>query len=120
MVWVLMDLFWHPTTAVLHVCAVEMPTLCTLQVYPKLYLNGGSMYEAHWWIILVRVWEILVYNPVLDLEKWWQILTPVALVAYVVWKLWVRCIRPRWRRRQDKRLMLPTKQGNSDSRDLSV
>jgi hypothetical protein len=101
-------------------CAVEMPTLCTLQVYPKLYLNGGSMYEAHWWIILVRVWEILVYNPVLDLEKWWQILTPVALVAYVTWKLWVRCIRPRWRRRQDKRLMLPTKQGNSDSRDLSV
>ena len=96
---------------------VDLPIL---QVYPKLYLNGGSMYEAHWWVILVRVWEIIVYNPVLDLEKWWQILTPVALVAFIAWKLWVKCIRPRWKRRQDKRLILPTKQGDGDRRDLSV
>ena len=94
--------------------------LPVLQVYPKLYLNGGSMYEAHWWVILVRVWEIIVYNPVLDLEKWWQILTPVALVAFIAWKLWVKCIRPRWKQRQDKRLILPTKQGDGDRRDLSV
>lgn len=91
-----------------------------LQVYPKLYLNGGSMYEAHWWAILVRIWEMLVYNPLLDLEKWWQILTPVAIVSFVAWKVWVKCIRPRWKRRQDKKLMLPTKQGTTDRRDLSV
>lgn len=78
------------------------------------------MYEAHWWAILVRIWEMLVYNPLLDLEKWWQILTPVAIVSFVAWKVWVKCIRPRWKRRQDKKLMLPTKQGTTDRRDLSV
>ena len=28
------------------------------QVYPKLYLSGGSMYDAKWWQWLIRVWEL--------------------------------------------------------------
>lgn len=91
-----------------------------MQVYPKLYLNGTSMYEASWWVVLVRVWEAVVYNPVLDLEKWWQILTPIGFISYLSWKAWVKCIRPRVKRRQDKRLQLPTKQGSKENRDLSV
>jgi hypothetical protein len=41
-------------------------------VYPKLFLNGGSMYETAWWRWLVAVWEALVYNPVVDLGACYQ------------------------------------------------
>lgn len=43
------------------------------QVYPKMFLSGGSMYETAWWGALVKVWEVIVYNPVMDLQKCWQV-----------------------------------------------
>ena len=43
------------------------------QVYPKLFMSGGSMYETVWWGRLVRIWEVLVYNPLMDLEQSWRV-----------------------------------------------
>lgn len=31
------------------------------------------MYEATWWGWLVMVWEVLVYNSVMDLQQCWQV-----------------------------------------------
>ena len=59
-----------------------------MQVYPKLYLSGGSMYDNYWWQLLVQGWEIVVYNPVLDLEQTWQVLVPAAVLAYIFWRCW--------------------------------
>ena len=42
------------------------------QVYPKLFLNGGSMYDTAWWRWLVAIWEALVYNPLIDLGACYQ------------------------------------------------
>jgi hypothetical protein len=29
------------------------------------------MFESTWWLRLVAVWELVVYNPVVDLGTWW-------------------------------------------------
>lgn len=92
-----------------------------LQVYPKLYLSGGSMYEAAWWGILVKVWEALVYNPVLDLEQWWQILLPVSIVSFLGWKVWSRWLHGWWKRRRDKQQLKRLRRPHSGNhRDLNV
>lgn len=63
-----------------------------LQVYPKLYLSGGSMYDAKWWGWLVRGWELTVWNPVLpDLGLWGPVALPAGVFAWLAWKLWRRC-----------------------------
>ena len=47
-----------------------------MQVYPKLFLRGGTMYDTTWWAWLVTVWEVVVYNSLLDLQQCWQVGTP--------------------------------------------
>ena len=39
-------------------------TVLQLQVYPKLYLGGGSMYDTSGWKLLVTVWELTVWNSI--------------------------------------------------------
>ena len=92
-----------------------------MQVYPKLYLSGGSMYDAVWWSVLVKAWEAMVYNRVLDLEQWWQILLPASVVGFIGWKIWSRWLRSWWQRRRDKqRLKQLTRNSSGTQRDLSV
>jgi hypothetical protein len=31
------------------------------------------MYETEWWGRLVRVWEVIVYNRLMDLEQSWRV-----------------------------------------------
>ena len=31
------------------------------------------MYDTTWWAWLVTVWEVVVYNSVLDLQQCWQV-----------------------------------------------
>ena len=31
------------------------------------------MYETAWWGQLVKVWEVIVYNPFMDLERTWKV-----------------------------------------------
>jgi hypothetical protein len=38
-----------------------------------MFLSGGSMYETAWWGQLVKVWEVIVYNPFMDLERTWKV-----------------------------------------------
>lgn len=40
------------------------PPRCCLfpQVYPRTFLGEASMYDQHWWQLLVRGWEAAVYN----------------------------------------------------------
>ena len=41
-----------------------------LQVYPKSFFGtGASMYESSWWLGLVKGWEMVVNNPVVDLGR---------------------------------------------------
>ena len=53
-------------------------------------MTGGSMYDANWWRWLVRGWEVTVWNPVLDLDRWGPILLPSCILAWLAWKLWRR------------------------------
>jgi hypothetical protein len=71
-------------------CTMKFTYSCRQQVYPKLYLSGGSMYDAKWWRWLVRGWELTVWNPVLDLDRWGPILLPSGVFAWLAWKLWRR------------------------------
>lgn len=89
-----------------------------MQVYPKLYINGGSMYDSKGWALLVRVWELTVYNAVIDLDRWGPVLLPAGIMAWAAWKLWTRCLAPRYARRKAKtRTQL---RGAADVRDLDV
>ena len=90
-----------------------------LQVYPKLYLSGGSMYDSSWWQLLVQGWELMVYNPILDLEQTWQILIPTGLLAYICWKWWQKYLRPRWSKRKAWSKTLPLHTAGPP-RDLDV
>jgi hypothetical protein len=53
-------------------------------------MTGGSMYDANWWQWLVRGWEVTVWNPVLDLDRWGPVLLPSCILAWLAWKLWRR------------------------------
>jgi hypothetical protein len=85
-------------------------------VYPKLYLNGGSMYDSNWWQVLVRIWEVTVYNRIIDLDTAGPVLVPLALVAWVGWKVYWRWLHPRWARKSKQQKL----GGNNDIRDLDV
>ena len=77
-------------------------------------LGGSSMYETWWWVALVAVWEVIIYNPILDLESIWRIALPIGALLWATWKVYVKCVRPRRRRRQ-KQLQLSV-----GTRDLDV
>lgn len=75
------------------------------------------MYESNWWQVLVRCWETLVYNPLVDLQHIWQLLLLFVVVVAGLWRLWRSCWNARWHRRKDKRQRLP---GENRERDLGV
>ncbi|CAL5219282.1 g1085 [Coccomyxa viridis] len=89
-----------------------------LQVYPKMFLRGGTMYDTTWWAWLVTVWEVVVYNSVLDLQQCWQVVLPVAVLAFAGLK-WYHRSRRRRRQREEKQIV---RQGSrsQDIRDLNV
>ncbi|CAL8460728.1 g259 [Coccomyxa elongata] len=89
-----------------------------LQVYPKLFLSGGSMYEATWWGWLVMVWEVLVYNSVMDLQQCWQVVLPIGVVGFLGYKWYRRYYRPRHRQKEEKQVRSGRQAG--DIRDLNV
>jgi len=86
-------------------------------VYPKLYLGSGSMYDSRGWAVLVQVWELTVWNSVLDVDLWGPILLPTAICAWIVWRLWRRFGLPRLRRSKKTRTVVS---GTQDVRDLDV
>lgn len=58
-----------------------------LEVSPKLYIGSGdNMFESAYWTAAARAWEVIVYNPFLDLDRAGPVLGGVVLTA----ALWVR------------------------------
>lgn len=96
---------------------VQFETSVSLQIYPKLFLASGSMFDSGWWQVLVRCWENTVYNPVVDLQYTWQLLLVFVILVFGLWRLWKFCWNHRWFRRKDKKRRLP---GASEERDLEV
>lgn len=80
----------------------------SLQIYPRMTLGAEHMYKSAWWLRLVAVWEMLIFNPFIDLGTWWL---PLALcggaVGYRVWIL---------RQRNKLKLLPVTKQTDRDLR----
>ena len=76
------------------------------------------MYNSKGWALLVRIWELAVWNAVLDLDRWGPILFPAFLLSWAGWKFWTKCLAPRCARRKAKtRTQL---RGTRDVRDLDV
>jgi len=89
-----------------------------LQIYPKLFLSGStSMFDSEWWQVLVRCWETVVYNPLVDLQHTWQLLLLFLALVVACWRVWKLCWNYRWYRRKDKKQRLA---GESCERDLEV
>lgn len=61
-----------------------------VQLYPKLTVGMGSMYESAWWARLVAVWEALIFNRVLDLEAAWPFLLAAAAAGICGYRYWRR------------------------------
>ena len=65
-----------------------------LEVSPKLYIGppGATMFESTWWTTAAKAWEVVVYNPFVDLDE-----AGPALGVFVLGVvLWVRirgCVR---------------------------
>lgn len=89
-----------------------------LQVYPKTYIGDGSMYDAGWWMVLVQCWEVVVYNPVMDLGRWGLPLGIFLLAAVLLRRWWLRPLKGWWRRRYLRRPA--AKQSTDSGRDLNV
>lgn len=93
-----------------------------LQVYPKLYVSGGSMYDSVWWGWLVRIWEAAVWSGI-DLQRWGPIVAPTAFLMWLCTKGVRRFGAPGWlsrHRRRRKRVVGGGRGRPRDLRDLDV
>lgn len=78
-----------------------------------MYLAGGSMYDSKWWQALVKVWEVVVYYPLLD-----QVLL-MCFVGYLLYRLYQRYIAHRCGMRRKPGVI--KKNGSGDNlRDMNV
>lgn len=57
-----------------------------MQAFPKLTLGSAAMYDTAWWRALVTAWEVVVYNPILDLERWWFVVLLACVAGAAVWR----------------------------------
>lgn len=61
-----------------------------LELYPKSFLGtGSSMYETATWKSLVGVWEIVIDNPLIDLEQWGSVSLVFIVVLMLTRRWWV-------------------------------
>lgn len=82
--------------------------MLTVQAYPKMTVGMTNMYDSQWWQRLISVWEVLIYNPIMDLEAAW--LPLLILVAAVFGYRW-------WHKRRGRRNRKQLREGE---RDLNV
>ncbi|KAL4442076.1 hypothetical protein ABPG77_011337 [Micractinium sp. CCAP 211/92] len=92
-------------------------TFVFLQVYPRTFLGDTSMYDKGWWQLLVKAWEVVVFNPVMDLERVGVPLLVLTVVAAVSRRWWLLRVQAWWRRRKLKH---SPKQNTGLDRDLDV
>lgn len=61
-----------------------------MQLYPKLTVGMGSMYDSVWWARLVAVWEAIIFNQILDLEAAWPVVLLLGAAAMCGYRYWRR------------------------------
>lgn len=84
-----------------------------LQVYPRTFIgSSSSMFDTKGWQFLVKAWETVVDNPVIDIQKFGIPFIVIALVLYSFRRCLKRALR---RSRSSKR-----KGRGSDGKDLDV
>ncbi|KAL4532226.1 hypothetical protein Ndes2437B_g02641 [Nannochloris sp. 'desiccata'] len=60
-----------------------------LQMYPKSFLGtGSSMYETATWQSLVGLWEVVIDNPLIDLERWGTVSFVLTVVLLSTRRRW--------------------------------
>jgi hypothetical protein len=63
-------------------------------------MGEASMYDKGWWLLLVRVWEAVVFNPLMDLERVGLPLAVVAALGTLTRRWWRPRLAACWRRRK--------------------
>lgn len=97
-------------------------TFVFLQVYPRTFMGDTSMYDKPWWQMLVKAWEVLVFNSVMDLERVGVPLLVLTAAAAVTRRWWLPRAQAWWRRRKLKKASGTPKRGVTTGvdRDLDV
>uniref|UniRef100_A0A1D1ZEI7 Guanylate-binding protein 4 n=1 Tax=Anthurium amnicola TaxID=1678845 RepID=A0A1D1ZEI7_9ARAE len=71
-----------------------------LETYTRMFWSAESLYYNPAWHFIVSTWEAIVYNPILDLDRW---AIPLGVVLIIVLLYW-RC---NGRRKHGQRSFLP-------------
>ena len=83
-----------------------------LQIYPRTFIgSSSSMFDTKGWQLVVKIWEAIVDNPVIDIQRFGIPFMGIVLVVYSC----RRCLTRVWRGRNRRR----TKR-DSDGKDLDV
>ncbi|OWM70417.1 hypothetical protein CDL15_Pgr008706 [Punica granatum] len=71
-----------------------------LETYTRMFWSAETLYYNPIWHFIVATWETLVYNPILDLDRW---VIPIVMMGALVLLYW-RCYG---RRKPSSRSLLP-------------
>ncbi|TYI55432.1 hypothetical protein E1A91_D11G141400v1 [Gossypium mustelinum] len=71
-----------------------------LETYTRMFWSSESLYYNPVWHFIVSTWETIVYNPILDLDRW---AIPIGCTV-ALWMLYWRCYG---RRKHKSRWLLP-------------
>lgn len=85
-----------------------------LQIYPRTFIgSSSSMFETKGWQMLIKVWEAIIDNPFIDMQRFG---IPFIVIALLVFSF-RRCLRRVLRRTRSSRR---SKGKGSDGKDLDV
>ncbi|XP_055830546.1 uncharacterized protein LOC129899563 isoform X2 [Solanum dulcamara] len=68
-----------------------------LETYTRMFWSAESLYYNPVWHSFLATWETLVYNPILDLDRWAIPICVIAAIFVFYWRCYERMQRsPRW------------------------
>ncbi|KAG5603317.1 hypothetical protein H5410_034687 [Solanum commersonii] len=68
-----------------------------LETYTRMFWSAESLYYNPVWHNFLATWETLVYNPILDLDRWAIPICVIAAIYVFYWRCYGRMQRgPRW------------------------
>nr|XP_009786589.1 PREDICTED: guanylate-binding protein 4-like [Nicotiana sylvestris]XP_016497800.1 PREDICTED: guanylate-binding protein 4-like [Nicotiana tabacum] len=80
-----------------------------LETYTRMFWSAESLYYNPVWHSFLATWETLVYNPILDLDRWAIHICVIAVILVVCWRCYGR-------RNISSMLLLPVYSSHKDSR----
>ncbi|KMZ56062.1 Guanylate-binding-like protein [Zostera marina] len=57
-----------------------------LETYTRMFWSAESLYYNPGWHIIVSTWETIVYNPILDLDRWAIFIVVVLIILMLYWR----------------------------------